>query len=203
MVAESMAPYFTLNDPWYGWAKMTSSWTLPRKLYSVRYKTHPPPSPPDVMVRRPREMWLRSSPLDRRGQRNSSYQLDDNDANDVSSRSFNDLPDLLLSIAERKKDSSLELLVHGLHLTKTDLKKMEKLTKINIHLHGTANYSFPTTRFSFQLCLCFHCFSGYVLVYVALFGAVEFGQVEKARAIMEDNEVDINRQVDPQTVLRN
>ncbi|XP_045027299.1 uncharacterized protein LOC116919246 isoform X4 [Daphnia magna] len=62
---------------------------------------------------------------------------------------------------DRKKDSSLELLVHGLHLTKTDLKKMEKLTKINIHLH-------------------------------ALFAAVEFGQVEKARAILEDNEVDIN-----------
>ena len=39
-------------------------------------------------------------------------------------------------LADRKKDSSLELLVHGLHLTKTDLKKMEKLTKINIHLHG-------------------------------------------------------------------
>ena len=27
----------------------------------------------------------------------------------------------------------------------------------------------------------------------ALFAAVEFGQVEKARAILEDNEVDINR----------
>lgn len=38
---------------------------------------------------------------------------------------------------------------------------MEKLTKINIHLH-------------------------------ALFAAVEFGQVEKARAILEDNEIDIN-----------
>lgn len=45
-------------------------------------------------------------------------------------------------VADRKKDSSLELLVHGLHLTKTDLKKMEKLTKINIHLHGES------------LCLC-------------------------------------------------
>ncbi len=46
--------------------------------------------------------------------------------------------DLLFTfpLADRKKDSSLELLVHGLHLTKTDLKKMEKLTKINIHLHG-------------------------------------------------------------------
>lgn len=27
----------------------------------------------------------------------------------------------------------------------------------------------------------------------ALFAAVEFGQVEKARAILEDNEIDINR----------
>ncbi|XP_046632316.1 uncharacterized protein LOC124311980 isoform X5 [Daphnia pulicaria] len=70
-------------------------------------------------------------------------------------------PEIPGEILYRKKDSSLELLVHGLHLTKTDLKKMEKLTKINIHLH-------------------------------ALFAAVEFGQVEKARAILEDNEVDIN-----------
>jgi hypothetical protein len=44
--------------------------------------------------------------------------------------------DVFFPLADRKKDSSLELLVHGLHLTKTDLKKMEKLTKINIHLHG-------------------------------------------------------------------
>lgn len=44
----------------------------------------------------------------------------------------------LLLAADRKKDSSLELLVHGLNLTKTDLKKMEKLTKINIHLHGNS-----------------------------------------------------------------
>jgi hypothetical protein len=69
--------------------------------------------------------------------------------------------------AERKKDprnreSSLGLLVSGLNVSKADLKKMEKLTNINIHLH-------------------------------ALFAAVEFGQVEKARAILEDNEVDTNR----------
>ena len=41
--------------------------------------------------------------------------------------------------ADRKKEStSLELLVqHGLgHLTRTDLKKMEKVSRINIHLHG-------------------------------------------------------------------
>ena len=29
--------------------------------------------------------------------------------------------------------------------------------------------------------------------FTALFAAVEFGQVEKARAILEDNEIDINR----------
>ena len=45
---------------------------------------------------------------------------------------------------DRKKDSSLELLVHGLHLTKTDLKKMEKLTKINIHLHGELDRAIRT-----------------------------------------------------------
>ena len=50
-------------------------------------------------------------------------------------------PSEMLFFAERKKDSSLDLLVHGLHLTKTDLKKMEKLTKINIHLHG--NFTHP------------------------------------------------------------
>lgn len=31
------------------------------------------------------------------------------------------------------------------------------------------------------------------LYLLALFAAVEFGQVEKARAILEDNEIDINR----------
>ena len=29
--------------------------------------------------------------------------------------------------------------MHGLNLAKTDLKKMEKLTKINIHLHGNSS----------------------------------------------------------------
>ena len=77
------------------------------------------------------------------------------------------LTGLCLLLAERKKDprnreSSLGLLVSGLNVSKADLKKMEKLTNINIHLH-------------------------------ALFAAVEFGQVEKARAILEDNEVDTNR----------
>ena len=77
------------------------------------------------------------------------------------------LTGLCLLLAERKKDprnreSSLGLLVSGLIVSKADLKKMEKLTNINIHLH-------------------------------ALFAAVEFGQVEKARAILEDNEVDTNR----------
>lgn len=48
---------------------------------------------------------------------------------------------VLLLVTDRKKDSSLELLVHGLHLTKADLKKMEKLTKINIHLHGKKTLS--------------------------------------------------------------
>lgn len=57
------------------------------------------------------------------------------------------------------------MLAQGLNLSKADLKKMEKLTKINIHLH-------------------------------ALFAAVEFGQVEKARTILEDNEVDTSRSVD-------
>ena len=33
------------------------------------------------------------------------------------------------------------------------------------------------------------------LCIAALFAAVEFGQVEKARTILEDNEVDINRYV--------
>ncbi len=63
------------------------------------------------------------------------------------SRISNDFdgPDFLYP-AERKKDTSLELLVHGLHLTKSDLKKMEKLTKINIHLHGKHSVSFARQR---------------------------------------------------------
>lgn len=66
---------------------------------------------------------------------------------------------------------------------------MEKLTKINIHLHG---------QLSFQsLCdvsICLPIFDVFEIVWmIALFAAVEFGQVEKARAILEDNEVDINR----------
>lgn len=121
---------------------------------------------------------------------------------------------MFFPLADRKKDSSLELLVHGLHLTKTDLKKMEKLTKINIHLHGES-----TTRGNLPFFLYFcpdrsslsslldiplqfkNMMINHLIInfsfsrrkFTALFAAVEFGQVEKARAILEDNEVDINR----------
>ncbi|XP_069999983.1 ankyrin repeat and fibronectin type-III domain-containing protein 1 isoform X4 [Penaeus vannamei] len=54
-----------------------------------------------------------------------------------------------------------DVLVDGLNLSKADRKKLEKINKINIHLH-------------------------------ALFAAVEHGQLEKARSILDHNQLDIN-----------
>lgn len=76
-----------------------------------------------------------TNPSDRANrQRRSSLYVSLKDSKAPLS-TYSDQSDMVF-FAERKKDTSLELLVHGLHLTKTDLKKMEKLTKINIHLHG-------------------------------------------------------------------
>ncbi len=60
---------------------------------------------------------------------------------------------------------------------------MEKVSRINIHLHGKRRHLFEL--------LITHLIEWFVWV-LALFAAVEFGQVEKARAILDDNEVDIN-----------
>ncbi|XP_066966136.1 ankyrin-repeat and fibronectin type III domain-containing 1 isoform X4 [Macrobrachium rosenbergii] len=54
-----------------------------------------------------------------------------------------------------------DVLMDGLNLSKADRKKLEKISKINIHLH-------------------------------ALFAAVEHGQMEKARSILDNNQLDIN-----------
>ncbi|XP_059477970.1 ankyrin repeat and fibronectin type-III domain-containing protein 1 isoform X3 [Neocloeon triangulifer] len=65
-----------------------------------------------------------------------------------------------LNAAERPR-TGMELLVDGLALSKVGKKRLDKLNRINIHLH-------------------------------ALYGAIENGQVDKARTILESTDIDVN-----------
>lgn len=125
--------------------KKMSSWTLPRKSSSGSRRNSSRSFDGDETGKldsiRHRSSTSKSIS---HGLNGSTFDLMDDDAFETSYSSLKldvNQPDLLLSlIPDRKnKDSSLELLVHGLNLTKTDLKKMEKLTKINIHLHGNTS----------------------------------------------------------------
>lgn len=122
--------------------KKMSSWTLPRKSSSGSRRNSSRSFDGDETGRLdPLRHRSSTSKSISHGLNGSTADLMDDDAFEMSYSSLKvhvNQPDLLLSlIPDRKnKDSSLELLVHGLNLTKTDLKKMEKLTKINIHLHG-------------------------------------------------------------------
>lgn len=122
--------------------KKMSSWTLPRKSSSGSRRNSSRSFDGDETGKLdPIRHRSSTSKSISHGLNGSTFDLMDDDAFETSYSSLKldvNQPDLLLSlIPDRKnKDSSLELLVHGLNLTKTDLKKMEKLTKINIHLHG-------------------------------------------------------------------
>ncbi|XP_065338459.1 ankyrin repeat and fibronectin type-III domain-containing protein 1 isoform X3 [Cloeon dipterum] len=65
------------------------------------------------------------------------------------------------ALGTERPRTGMELLVDGLALSKAGKKRLDKLNRINIHLH-------------------------------ALYGAIENGQVDKARTILESTDIDVN-----------
>lgn len=81
----------------------------------------------------------------------------------------------------------MRLLLLIVHLCLLLLDTAIAIQKKMMMNHLIVNFCFLCFFFGFFFCFPIHFYTS------ALFAAVEFGQVEKARAILEDNEVDINR----------